>query len=931
MNAVEIEEAISNLAEQDFFDAANFPYAFLEAFGNKKTTIKRLKSGSSNTSDIEGGVLQRSNIHIAVCTDGAADADPADVKTVAATLNSLKASPATTKAKAKFILATDGITLEAEELASGETVACTYKDFPNHFGFLLPLAGISTVKQIRESSFDIRATSRLNKLYVELLSNNPDWGTSERRHDMNHFMARLIFCFFAEDTDIFRGDNLFTATIEQMSAKDSSNTHEVMGEIFRAMNTKPANRENENIRPWADGFPYVNGGLFSGSTEVPHFTKIARAYLLHVGNLDWQQINPDIFGSMIQAVADDEERGALGMHYTSVPNILKVLNPLFLDDLRKQLAQAGDNPRKLLNLRKRISNIRVFDPACGSGNFLVIAYKEMRDIEYQINQRRDEQDLKSHIPLTNFRGIELRDFPAEIARLALIIAEYQCDVRYRGQQDALAEFLPLNAENWITCDNALRIDWLSVCPPTGTGVKLLGDDLFSTPLDQAQIDFENEGGETYICGNPPYLGSTWQSKGQKAELEAIFKGLTKSWKSLDYVAGWFMKAAEYGKHTSSASAFVSTNSICQGQQVPILWPLIFETGHEISFAHTSFKWANLASHNAGITVVIAGISNQAGKKRRLFSISDDGEVIEKKANNINAYLIAAPNIIVFPLSRADDNRGLMVWGNKPTDGGNLFLTSEEKHNLLAVSPNSKEFVKRFLGAQEFIKGQERYCLWIEDDARKEAEQIPEIKKRIEAVAHMRSESKAAETRPAAAFPHRFRQIQSVAKKHTLVVARVSSENREYLPIGLESKNTIIGDRNFSLYDAPLWNMALIASRLHWVWIGTVCVRMRTDFSYSNTLGWNTFPLPKLTEKNKEDLSHCAEEILLAREAHFPATIAELYKPEDMPENLRHAHERNDEVLERIYIGRRFKNDTERLEKLFDLYTKMTAKKQGLHS
>jgi hypothetical protein len=316
-------------------------------------------------------------------------------------------------------------------LRSGETVACDYKDFPDHFGFFLPLAGITTVKQIADNAFDIRATSRLNRLYVELLKDNPEWGTSGRRHDMNHFMARLIFCFFAEDTDIFIGKGLFTDTIAQMSAKDSSNTHEVIGALFRAMNTKIEDWANAGIPRWADAFPYVNGGLFSGSMDVPRFTKIARSYLLHLGNLDWTKINPDIFGSMIQAVAEDEERGALGMHYTSVPNILKVLNPLFLDDLRARLQEAGDNPRTLLNLRKRMAKIRVFDPACGSGNFLVIAYKEMRAIEAEINKRRGEPDFRSEIPLTNFRGIELRDFPAEIARLALVIAEYQCDLAAR--------------------------------------------------------------------------------------------------------------------------------------------------------------------------------------------------------------------------------------------------------------------------------------------------------------------------------------------------------------------------------------------------------------------------------------------------------------------------------------------------------------------
>jgi hypothetical protein len=459
----------------------------MRAFGNKETTIKRLRSGASNKSDV-GGVLQTNNIHIAVSPPGV----------VTKTLGALKASPATTKAKAKFILATDGAGFEAEDLMTGETVACVYKSFPDHFGFFLPLAGITTVKQVRESSFDIRATGRLNKLYVELLKDNPEWGTAKRRPDVNHFMARLIFCFFAENTDIFNGTGLFTTTIEQMSARDSSNTHEVIGELFRAMNTKIKDRPGAKTPRWADVFPYVNGGLFSGSMDVPRFSRMARSYLLHIGNLDWTKINPDIFGSMIQAVAEDEERGALGMQYTSVPNILKVLNPLFLDDLRARLEEAGDNPRTLLNLRRRMSKIRVFDPACGSGNFLVIAYKEMRAIEAEINQRRGERDRHTEIPLTNFRGIELRDFPAEIARLALIIVEFQCDVLYRGQKEALAEFLPLDAQNWITCGNALRLDWFSVCPPTGArqiGLVLLGEcgDRESVPAKRvgvAKVSFQ---------------------------------------------------------------------------------------------------------------------------------------------------------------------------------------------------------------------------------------------------------------------------------------------------------------------------------------------------------------------------------------------------------------------------------------------------------
>lgn len=1162
MNPVEIEQAITDLAAVPF-DPGEFPYAFLEAFGNKTTTIKRLKSGNTNKSDL-GGVLQTSNIHLLVCEAGK----------VGEGLNALRQSPATARAKTKFILATDGQNFEAENLASGETVACAFADFPDHFGFFLPLAGISTVAQISENAFDIRATSRLNRLYLELIKDNPAWGTA-RRHEMNHFMARLIFCFFAEDTDIFQGKGRFTNTIAQMGA-GNADTSEIIATIFAAMNLRQGEHEAAGIPRWAQGFPYVNGALFFPGTptpssafsttpapgwrsrgyiphyddrpliqhitfrlsdslpqeklqqlnkqlgaptpssvlfsaqnsakkrkeieewldagigccalahpeaaaivqktllhadgdqyrllawcimpnhvhvliepktslstivqawksvsarrilalneefslgipdpkqlwmreywdryirddhhyqacidyihqnpvkanlcrdavswkwssanasvgtlykhadegvgvprmsapSVPRFSRIARSYLLHVGNLDWTKINPDIFGSMIQAVADEGERGQLGMHYTSVPNILKVLNPLFLDELRARLSEAGDNPRTLLNLRKRIARIRVFDPACGSGNFLVIAYKELRAIEFEINQRRGEADRASEIPLTNFRGIEINDFPAEIARLALVIAQYQCDERYRGLRLALLEFLPLKNENWITCGNALRLDWLSVCPPTGTGVKLRGDDLFlgmlgaltpssawtgyadegvgaprmSAPSD---IDFANEGGETYICGNPPYLGSTWQSEEQKADLGAIFDKRVKNWKSLDYVAGWFMKAADYITHTPSTAAFVSTNSICQGQQVPILWPEIFASGCEIVFAHTSFKWANLASHNAGVTVAIIGISNQMQAKR-LFSLDETGQTLEKHCEQINAYLVAGEQVIVDKANQPLGEQSEMSFGNKPVDGGHLLLSRAEVDALGLSAEQQARFIRRIYGSAEFIRGLERYCLWIEDADLPEAQQIPAIAQRIEGVRQMRLASRDKGAQAMAERAHQFREMNT-GTETVMVVPRVSSENRDFLPVGILEGGTIIGDRNFALYDAPLWNMALIASRLHWVWIGTVCVRLEMRFSYSNTLGWNTFPLPTLTEKNKADLTRCAEDILLAREAHFPATIADLYAPDAMPENLRMAHERNDEVLERIYLGRRFKNDSERLEKLFALYTQMAAK------
>lgn len=908
MNAVEIEEALSGLATEPF-DRAEFPFAFLTAFGNKETTIKRLRKGDTNASDVPGGVLQRNNIHIATCAPGR----------VHEAFRALRTSTKTIQAKAKFILATDGQMLEAEDLVSGEPLACPFSEFADHFGFFLPLAGISTIKEIKDNPVDVRATGRLNKLYVELLQNNKDWATDERRADMNHFMARLVFCFFAEDTDIFQGTSPFTRTLEQMTERDGSNTHEVLGTIFRAMNVAGDDRPSADLPGWAKKFPYVNGGLFSGGTEVPTFTRTARSYLLRAGELNWKEINPDIFGSMIQAVADDEERGALGMHYTSVPNILKVLNPLFLNDLRAQLEAAGDNKVKLLNLRKRIAHIRVFDPACGSGNFLVIAYKQMRMIEAEINRRRGEVYRKSEIPISNFRGIELRDFPAEIARLALIIAEFQCDVLYRGQQEALSEVLPLDSQNWITCGNALRLDWLTLCPPTGIGVKLMGDDLFNTPLDQAEIAFENEGGETYICGNPPYLGNKLQSEEQKSDLAAVFDGRLEGWKSLDYVAAWLMKAANYGLQASAASAFVVTNSICQGQQVPILWPSIFASGHAIDFAYTSFKWSNLASNNAGVIVIVVGISNAAGKRKRLYVHDADGTVLERLCDNINPYLVDGQNMVVEARREPPRDRAPMLFGNMPRDGGHLIASYEAKTTEAPGDEIFERFLKRFVGSEDFIQGKLRYCLWIEQDQWSESVCSPAIAQRLDAVKAMRLASKAGSTRDYAKAPFRFVQIQGKAKHFSLIVPRHSSERRPYLPVGLLDATTIVADSAFALYDAPLWSLAIIASRLHLIWIAAVCGKLKTDYRYSNTMGWNTFPVPTLTDKNKVDLTRCAEDILVARELHFPATVADLYDPESMPMNLRQAHERNDEVLERIYIGRRFRNDTERLERLFAMY------------
>jgi hypothetical protein len=782
MNAVEIEAAVSDLAAEEY-DAAEFPFQFLAAFDKKETTLKRLRKGDSNKSDVVGGVLLQSNIHLAVCPSGE----------TRQTIERLKASPKTTAAKAKFVLATDGIVLEAEDLSTGETIASEYHRFAEHIGFFLPLAGISTIREIKDNPIDVRATGRLNKLYVELLRQNPDWGSEARRHDMNHFMARLIFCFFAEDTDIFESRSLFTGTVEGFSESDGSNTHHVIEACFATMNLKQEKRTSDNTPGYAVTFPYVNGGLFAGSTEVPQFTRIARSYLLQAGGLDWQHINPDIFGSMIQAVADDEERGALGMHYTSVPNILKVLNPLFLDELRTALEAAGDNSRTLLNLRRRLSRIRVFDPACGSGNFLVIAYKEMRKIEAEINARRGEHLRATEISKKNFRGIEIRDFAAEVARLALVIAEYQCDVLHRGPLAAKAEFLPLDEMNWITCGNALRLDWLQVCPSEGLEVQVReGGRLHFEEDASIEIAFENEGGETFICGNPPYLGPTRQDIGQKRDVRDVLRGRCPNVGNLDYVAAWFIKAVDYGARSHSKAAFVTTNSICQGQAVPDLWPVIYKEGANILFAHTSFKWANLASQNAGVIVAIVGIGKDTKSVRRLY-IPEGSNLLIRTGSSITPYLTIGETIIVEKRIEPLGKIAPMEKGSQPTDGGYLLLSPKTARDAIAFHGVDPSYIKPLLGSEELINGVERRCLWIEASQYGRARQNPWLTARFDGVAQMRRSSPKRSTQLLADEPFRFGKIRSRGGTPVTIVPSVSSERREWYPAGQLKAGSVVSN------------------------------------------------------------------------------------------------------------------------------------------
>lgn len=893
MNISEIEMQLSDLVSEPF-DQSEFVFKFIEIFNAPKATITKLRNGTQNKTELAGDMFWQRKLYFRKAESGQA----------AVTIDKVKEFIPAKANKPRFIIATDGKEFCALDTKADDSLYCDFDKLNDHFNFFLPLAGIDKYKAVEENPADIKAAGRLAKFYDEIIRHNPDWNTPEKRHALNQFMTRILFCLFSEDTGAFTKD-LFVKTITEFGGNDGVQLKSLIKQIFDVMNVPDAQRKDVPVHIGA--FPYVNGGLFAEKTEAPAFNKRSKRVLIEAARLDWKEINPDIFGSMIQAVVEDEMRGDLGMHYTSVPNIMKVLQPLFLMSLAEDFERARGHREEhsmLKKLLRHISNIRVFDPACGSGNFLIIAYRELRKLEIRIFQRQDElvygqkqHRWESGISLSNFYGIELADFAAETAKLSMWIAEYQMNKRFNDIFGEAPPDFPLKDGGHIIQGNALHVNWLEVCPSSN-----------------------DEEVETYIVGNPPYLGSTWQSANQKADIEQVFSSETKQFKKLDYVAAWYLNGANYCKEQNAQCAFVTTKSICQGEQVALLWPLILDRGMEIGFAHQSFHWKNLAAKNAGVTCVIVGLRSPSRKKKILFSEDNSRQVA-----HIGPYLIEMGNIIVSKAARSLNSLPEMLRGNMPYDGGNLILSPKEKDALLEHYPEAAPLIRRLYGSQEMIKGIERWCLWVRDENLPLAQSIPPISARMENVQEMRLSSSDSGAHKMASRSHQFREMKE-AHEHTIVVAAISSENRPYLPVTILAEGNIIQNKAYVIYDGPIWIMAIIASRLHQQWIATVCVRLRKDFSYSNTLGYNTFPVPQLTDENKRTLESHAWEIIAAREAHPGKTIAWLYNLNTMPENLLAAHKALDDTLEKIYIGRPFKNDTERLEHLFKLYAEVVIKK-----
>lgn len=886
MNPTDIYEALEAIAKAPF-NPEEFGFTFAEATDNARATISKLRGGSLNRSDIEGGVLMNAKFHFA----------PADALGVEATLDALKASKRTAKHKPAILITSDGKTVAAMHWKSGEPLHCAFSEIGDHFGFFLPAAGKDRYRTAEENPVDIKATGKLAKLYDALTKANPAWATDARRHDINQFMTRMIFCMFAEDVGIFP-ENQFSRAVFTHAGDAGEEAHGVLICAFQAMN-RPKEKRSD-LPAWSHDLEYVNGGLFAGTIDAPRFDVTAYRYLRDACNLDWKEINPDIFGSMIQSVADPKARAELGMHYTSVPNIMKVLGPLFLDELDVEIEKAWDRPNVLRRVLDRMSVIRVFDPACGSGNFLVVAYRELRTREIHILRRLGEIEgqaqtlMWSQILITNFYGIEVTDFSAETAKLSMFIAEYQANALFGEAFGSTPATLPLKGGASIRHANALRVSWDDVCPAI-------------------------PGYEVFIVGNPPFRGKAKQDKDQKSDMDFVFKGKLKTYRSLDYVAPWYYLAADYIRRNGGSCALVATSSICQGSSVPTLWPSIIKDGVEITFAHRPFKWSNNASRNAAVSCVIAGLSTARKDSRVIFEGS-----VSTVVRQINGYLIDSNVLSVSPSRKPANGLPEMTFGNMAYDNGGLLLSAEERTAAIADDPASERFIRPYAGSQEVVKGIERYCLWIKDTDLDAAMNIPFIRGRIEQTRSNRENMEDDAGKELALRPHAFRE-QKEAVTQMILVPRVTSERRAYLPVALVECDVIANDNTQVLYDAPEWCVSIVASQMHRIWVLAICGQLESRIRYSKDLGWNTFPVPAFTENQLEALSQSARTILKTRYKHYPATISDLYDPVKMPDDLRAAHRANDELLEGMYIGRPFKTDTERLEHLFKLYAARTKK------
>lgn len=880
MSIIEYEDKIVEIVNKD--DHSNFLYELLAVYDIPRATITRLKSGNQNLAKQPGEIHLKNRVWFKEIKG----------ETLFKAFVRLEDQTDEIAAKPRYLIVTDFDGLLAKDMKTKEALDIKFKELPQHFSFFLSWNGIEKVDFEKENPADIKAAERFARIYDVVKKENKH---IDNNNGIDIFFIRLLFCMFAEDTDIFERGS-FTNSIKSITHTDGTDLNDFFGNLFEILDTK----ERDNVPNYLKKFPYVNGQLFTEPHKKLTFSDKARKLIIECGELlNWAKINPDIFGSMIQAVATDVSRSQLGMHYTSVPNIMKVINSLFLDDLNKAFEEAYNNFDKLNILYDRLGKIKFFDPACGSGNFLIITYKELRRLEIKILLRqRDLTGDLMYIPsvtLDQFFGIELDEFAHDVAKLSLWITEHQMNMELEEIfGDKVRPTLPLQSAGDIRCGNALKLDWLDVCP-------------------------QQESEEIYIFGNPPYLGSKRQSKTQKEDLLSIFKDVKNS-KMLDYIAGWFFLGSQYISGTKSKLAFVSTNSISQGEQVSILWPILFQQNIEIKFAYKPFKWNNNAKNNAGVTVTIIGLHSKdtSNNEKRLYL---DNTV--QIADNITPYLTSGPNVLVRSTRKSISNLPEINFGSMPNDGGNLLLTREEYPKFIQENPEADKYIRKFVGSDEFVNSNYRYCIWIKPNELEEAKTISAINKRIEKVKSIRVNSTRASTKKLAAKPYSFGEVRH-QDKIAIAVPAHTSENRYYIPMGLSGKDTILSNAIYAIYGADIYILGILLSRMHMVWVKAVCGRLESRYRYTAGICYNTFPINELSTRRKNEIEQATLEILDIRE-ELGGSLAELYNPRTMPIELKDAHDKLDGIIDRAYRSRPFDSDEERLALLLNMYQKMTEK------
>ena len=893
----EIEQRLADSFNKGVTPAA-VGYNLLYAFGKSERDIERYKEGKGVLKSFDGLLVKGLFCYRAAPT-----------MRLTNELERLKRDPMVVKAAPKIVAVSDGETLLAYDLREKDTYENRLERLPSDFAFFYPLMDVERVHYVEESPADIKAAEKLAKLHDELRSYN-EFRSDDDLHDLNIFISRLLFCFFAEDTGIFE-ENLFTSSIQRYTKEDGSDLTDYLARTFNIMDVSLRSAETLSI---IKQFPYVNGGLFSKHIQIPRMGQKARRIIIECGELDWKDINPDIFGSMIQAVVNPEERANQGMHYTSVPNIMKVINPLFLDELRGEYNRLNEQYEKQKSENSRIeteltmaSSIQAdmlpnIYPACGSGNFLIITYKCLRFLEMDILALQqkclaDTQSMfvdNSVISLNQFYGIELLDFPHEVAMLSLWLAEHQMNTKLNENFGVNTKALPLKNITQIVCGNACRIDWNTVCP--------------HTPEE-----------EVFVFGNPPYLGSRNQDSCQKEDMDSVFPKSYNGYRKLDYIACWFYKGAKFINQTSSKYAFVSTNSIILGEQVPILWNTLFDQFNiELSFAYTVFKWENNAKNNAAVSVIILGLSNLSSLPKFIYT-KNEKKIVTHIPPSLNENATYNVNKQTSQISGFPEMRR----GNMPNDKEYLRLSPFEREAILAEYPEAEKFIRVQIGADEFINGILRYCYWIKDEDVKQAMQIRPIADAINNVREYRINSKDKTLHVQAQKPHQMREFYECGEM-SLLVPIVSSESREYIPIGFVPQHTIIPNSAQVVYDANSFLFGILTSKLHMIWTKYNAGRLDNRIRYSIFLCYNTFPFPKISSEKKKEIEEAAEDVLITREYYPEKTLAELYDPDKMPQDLREAHARLDDIVESCYPGYPFASDEARLECLFMLYEKMTA-------